>query len=390
MTEIISVQFRKRGRNYSFKSMGHRVAVGQSVIVETVKGPDIGQCTRANVNIDNEKSLPPLRPVLRIATEQDLRRAAENEKIEQVALPVCKEKARALTPEMKVIDVECSFDGMKLLVIFSAEDRVDFRALVRELASALKKRIEMRQIGIRDEAKLLGGLGPCGKEFCCTQFLDRFAPVSIRMAKTQNLSLNPTKISGTCGRLMCCLKHEQEAYEELVKGAPKSDSYVETPDGTGTITEVNLLRQKAKVRMETKGDTVLTYYPFSELTFIKSGKQRRAEIREQKAEMDAQGTATGRPSGRDGGKPNRSLAPQFGEKAKSGEKSSRPPRPRFDQKKTEKQGGAKPQDKPQQQSTGSETGDGQKPRRRRPRRRRPKEGGGAAPGSTGNKPPQSE
>jgi len=279
MTEVVSVRFKNRGKSYYFDPRNHQVKTGQNVVVETSKGLEFGECVRGNFHVEPTKLVPPLRPVIRIATEADQKTIETNREREQQALRTCQEKIREHALDMKLVDVEYNFEGSKLLFFFTSDGRVDFRELVRDLASIFRTRIELRQIGVRDEAKMLGGLGICGKEFCCSQFLDDFQPVSIKMAKTQNLSLNPTKISGTCGRLMCCLKYEQDAYEELVKNAPKMDSYVETPDGNGTIAEINLLRQKAKVRLETRGgDPQVNYYPLGDITFIKTGKQRRAEL----------------------------------------------------------------------------------------------------------------
>ena len=279
MTEVVSVRFKNRGKSYYFDPLGHQVQVGQNVIVETSKGLEFGECTRGNFLVPEDSVVPPLRPVIRLATSADVETDQENKEKERKAHLICLEKIRDHELDMKLVDVEYNFEGSKILFFFTSDGRVDFRELVRDLASVFRTRIELRQIGVRDEAKMLGGLGICGKPFCCSQFLDEFQPVSIKMAKTQSLSLNPAKISGTCGRLMCCLKYEQDAYEELVKNAPKVDSYVETPDGNGTITELNLLRQKVKVRMETQGgDPVVAYFPLSDIQFIKTGKQRRAEL----------------------------------------------------------------------------------------------------------------
>ena len=279
MTEVVSVRFKNRGKSYYFDPSGHQIQAGQSVIVETSKGLEFGDCARGNFLVPDDSVIPPLRPVIRLASAADVEADRENREKERRAHLTCLEKIREHGLDMKLVDVEYNFEGSKILFFFTSDGRVDFRDLVRDLASVFRTRIELRQIGVRDEAKMLGGLGICGKPFCCSQFLDEFQPVSIKMAKTQNLSLNPAKISGTCGRLMCCLKYEQDAYEELVKNAPKLDSYVETPEGNGTITELNLLRQKVKVRMETHGgDPVVAYFPLSDIQFIKTGKQRRAEL----------------------------------------------------------------------------------------------------------------
>lgn len=274
MTEIISVRFTSGGKEYYFNPNGFQVAEGQAVVIETAKGIECATCSKSNTMIDETELISPLRPVLRVATEADLRQLAENKKREARAFQICQDKILEHGLEMKLIEVEYSFDGSKILFFFTADGRVDFRALVKDLASVFRTRIELRQIGVRDEAKMLGGLGICGRPFCCSSFLNDFHPVSIKMAKTQNLSLNPTKISGACGRLMCCLKYEQEAYTDLLRRAPKQDSLVETPDGVGTITQVNLLRETARVTLDSDPDTP-RYYKHSELTVIRSGKGKR-------------------------------------------------------------------------------------------------------------------
>ena len=211
MTEIIGVRFKAGGKQYYFDPNGLRVTPGQSVIVETGKGLEFGTCARANGFVPDESVVQPLRPVVRIATAEDVKQVEENRRREKEALRICQQLVERHELDMKLVQVEFSFDATKIVFFFTSEGRVDFRALVKDLAGIFRARIELRQIGVRDEARMLGGLGICGKPFCCHQFLDEFQPVSIKMAKTQNLSLNPTKISGTCGRLMCCLKYEQEA-----------------------------------------------------------------------------------------------------------------------------------------------------------------------------------
>ena len=276
MAEIIGVRFKSGGKQYYFDPQGIRVQEGQEVIVETSRGVEYGECVQPNIQMADEAIVQPLRPLLRIATEEDKKTLIKNKEKEEKAFQICQEKIVEHGLEMKLVDTEYSFEGNKVLFFFTAEGRVDFRALVKDLASTIHARIELRQIGVRDEAKMLGGLGICGRPFCCSQFLDDFQPVSIKMAKTQNLSLNPTKISGTCGRLMCCLKYEQDAYEDLVKHTPKQDSFVETPDGAGTVSSVNLLRQQVQVRLETDPDTPHCYHN-CEVCVIRSGKGKRPE-----------------------------------------------------------------------------------------------------------------
>ncbi len=253
MTEVVNIRFRNTGKVYYFDPNGICVQPGDFVIVETSKGIEYGECTAGNHLVDDSVIVPPLRPVIRIASSEDKQVAASNREKEARAFEICQEKIEAHKLDMKLVDVEYSFDGSKILFFFTSDGRVDFRELVKDLVSIFRARIELRQIGVRDGAKMLGGLGICGREFCCSSFLDDFHPVSIKMAKTQSLSLNPTKISGTCGRLMCCLKYEQTAYEDLVKSAPKVSASVITPFGQGVVTDVNLLRQMVKVRVD-EGD----------------------------------------------------------------------------------------------------------------------------------------
>ena len=243
MAEIIGVRFKSGGKQYYFDPQGLTVEEGAGVIVDTSRGVEYGWCAQSNTQVPDDQVVQPLRPVLRLATAEDDRTLEKNREKEKKAFQICQEKIAEHGLDMKLVEAEYSFEGNKALFFFTSDGRVDFRALVKDLAGTIHARIELRQIGVRDEAKMLGGLGICGRPLCCAQFLDEFQPVSIKMAKTQNLSLNPTKISGTCGRLMCCLKYEQEAYEDLVRRAPKAESFVETPDGAGTVSGVNLLRQ---------------------------------------------------------------------------------------------------------------------------------------------------
>ena len=276
MVEIIGVRFKSGGKQYYFDPAGLEVQPGQGVIVETSRGLEYGECAQGNTQVEEETVVQPLRPLVRIATEEDEKTVEKNREKEAKAFQICQEKIAAHGLEMKLVEAEYSFEGNKVLFFFTAEGRVDFRALVKDLASTIHARIELRQIGVRDEAKMLGGLGICGRPFCCAQFLDEFQPVSIKMAKTQNLSLNPTKISGTCGRLMCCLKYEQEAYEDLVMHTPKQESFVETPDGAGTVSSVNLLRQQVQVRLDSAPDTPKCYHN-CEICVVRNGKGKRPE-----------------------------------------------------------------------------------------------------------------
>ena len=272
--EVVDIQFRPGQKIYFFDPAGITCNPGDHIIIDTARGPEYGICTGGNHKISQSEVVAPLRSVLRIANAQDEKIAAENQAKEKRAFEVCQEKIREHGLDMQMVSAECAFDGSKLLFFFTADERVDFRDLVKDLASIFHTRIELRQIGVRDKAKMVGGLGICGRPFCCVSFLDDFQPVSIKMAKTQNLSLNPTKISGTCGRLMCCLKYEQDAYEDLIRNSPKADSFVDTPEGRGTIIEVELLRQRVKVKMEDQPEVINTFLN-SEIAVLRSGKAKK-------------------------------------------------------------------------------------------------------------------
>ena len=276
MTEIIGVRFKSGGKQYYFDPQGVPVSAGQGVIIETSRGLEYGECVQGNTLVEDSAVVQPLRPLVRIANEKDLEVVQRNREKEERAFRICQEKILEHGLEMKLVEVEYNFDGNKILFFFTADGRVDFRALVKDLAGIFHTRIELRQIGVRDEAKMLGGLGICGMPFCCSRFMDDFQPVSIKMAKTQNLSLNPTKISGTCGRLMCCLKYEQEAYEDAVKRMPKNESFVETPDGVGNISHVDLLRETVTVRLDDQPDTPRCYHN-CEICVVRNGKGKRPE-----------------------------------------------------------------------------------------------------------------
>ena len=274
--EVVDIQFRPGQKIYYFDPNGLQLKQGDHVIIDTARGAEYGICTGSNHQIPEKDVGPPLRCVLRIANQQDEKTVADNRAKERKAHEVCLQKIEAHGLDMQLVSTEVAFDGSKILFFFTADERVDFRELVKNLASAFHTRIELRQIGVRDKAKMVGGLGICGRPFCCATFLDDFQPVSIKMAKTQNLSLNPTKISGTCGRLMCCLKYEQEAYEDLLRSAPKADSFVDTPEGRGTIIEVDLLRSRVKVQMEEDPDTI-TYFRNEDIAILRSGKAKKTD-----------------------------------------------------------------------------------------------------------------
>ena len=277
MVNVISVRFRNGTKSYYFDPRDVQVQTGQDVIVETAQGTEFAQCTQGNHNVPDEQVVQPLRPLLRIATENDRRTAAYNRSREGDAFDICEKKIAQHQLEMKLVRVECSFDGSKIVFFFTADGRVDFRELVKDLASVFRSRIELRQIGVRDEAKMVGGLGICGRPFCCAAYMDEFVPVSIKMAKTQNLSLNPTKISGTCGRLMCCLKYEQDAYEDAIHRLPKSESFVQTPDGVGNVSDVNLLKETVTVKLDDRPESPRSYHN-CEVCVLRNGKGSRDGI----------------------------------------------------------------------------------------------------------------
>ena len=259
LTDIIGVRFKRVGKIYYFGPGNEQFVAGEHVIVETARGVEMALVVVPNRQIDETELTQPLRSVIRRATQDDFKVVEDNARRAKDAFEICKKRIAQHKLDMKLIEAEYTFDGSKILFYFAAEGRVDFRELVRDLASIFRMRIELRQIGVRDEAKLRGGLGICGRPLCCASFLDDFQPVSIKMAKEQNLSLNPTKISGTCGRLMCCLKYEHEAYEDLVRTTPRLDSVVQTPAGQGTVVEVNLLKGILKVRMDRSADSIKTF-----------------------------------------------------------------------------------------------------------------------------------
>ena len=277
MTEIIGVRFKDVGKIYYFSPNKNTVKCGNHVIVETARGVECGEVVIANREIEDDKVVQPLKSIIRIATDKDLETQKKNREKEQEIMKVFAQKIADHKLEMKPIDIDCTFDGSKILFYFTAESRVDFRELVKDLASVYRTRIELRQIGVRDEAKMLGGIGICGRPYCCSQFLDDFQPVSTKMAKVQSMSLNPSKISGACGRLMCCLRYEQAAYEELVKAVPKVGAFVETPAGYGTVSSVNILRSSLKVKLDGQGEDVFKNYQADEIAVIPGGRPKPGE-----------------------------------------------------------------------------------------------------------------
>ena len=282
MTKVIGVRFRTAGKIYYFDPTRFEIKKGDHVIVETARGVEYGTGVGGIREVDDSKVVQPLKPVLRIATERDNEQEAANKGKEKEAFRICQEKIRKHGLDMKLIDAEYTFDNNKVLFYFTADGRIDFRELVKDLASVFKTRIELRQIGVRDETKILGGIGICGRRLCCHTHLSEFVPVSIKMAKEQNLSLNPTKISGVCGRLMCCLKHEEETYEDLNRRLPNIGDYVTTDDGLkGEVSSVNVLRQQVKVIVNVDDEKEIREYPLDQLRFKKRhGRNKKNDVSE--------------------------------------------------------------------------------------------------------------
>ncbi len=282
MTKVIGVRFRTAGKIYFFAPGELPIKREDHVIVETARGIEYGTVVGDIREVEDDKVIQPLKPVLRIATERDDEQEAANKIKEKDAFKVCLEKIKKHGLEMKLIDAEYTFDNNKVLFYFTADGRIDFRELVKDLASVFKTRIELRQIGVRDETKILGGIGICGRQLCCHSHLSEFVPVSIKMAKEQNLSLNPTKISGVCGRLMCCLKHEEETYEELNRRLPNVGDYVTTADGLkGEVASVNVLRQLVKVIVDVDDEKEIQEYKVDQLRFKRKHRNNRVDVQDE-------------------------------------------------------------------------------------------------------------
>lgn len=282
MEEIVGIRFKEVGKVYYFSPNGLTFKKGDRVIVETARGVECGEVTIENREVPEDELVSPLKPVIRAATEQDLKVVEENKEKELKAYAICEEKIANHGLDMKLVDVEYTFDNNKILFYFTADGRVDFRELVKDLAAVFRTRIELRQIGVRDEAKMLGGFGVCGRPFCCHTFLGEFQPVSIKMAKEQGLSLNPVKISGTCGRLMCCLKYEQDTYEHLLRHTPKVGAIVETSEGRGTVIDNNLITGMLKIRLDRRPDAAPVIIERHDVKLIKD-----AQIKLDRAEIEA-------------------------------------------------------------------------------------------------------
>lgn len=282
MAEVVGVRFKEVGKVYYFDPNGIECKKGDTVIVETSRGVECGEIAMENKQVEDDQIVNPLKPVIRMTTEEDLKTVKENKEKEKEAFKICEQKIQKHNIDMKLIDVEYTFDGGKILFYFTADGRVDFRELVKDLASVFRTRIELRQIGVRDESKMLGGLGICGRAFCCSTFLGEFQPVSIKMAKEQGLSLNPVKISGTCGRLMCCLKYEQNVYEHLLKVTPKNGAIVETSEGRGLVVDSNIITGTLKIRLDKNPDAAPVILNRKQVKVVKD-----AQIRVAKEELEA-------------------------------------------------------------------------------------------------------
>ena len=272
MAMVIRVRFKRAAKLYDFDPNGLELHNGMSVVTETARGVELGECMSGVMDVPDERLILPLKPILRIATEQDLAMQKRNEQAEKEAFDIAIDRIAEHKLEMKLVDVEYTFDNSKILFYFTADGRVDFRELVKDLAGVFRTRIELRQIGVRDEAKMLGGIGICGRPFCCSTFLGGFQPVSIKMAKEQGLSLNPVKISGACGRLMCCLKYEQEAYRDLLRTTPKVNAVVMTPDGKGTVIDQNILTGILTIRLDKAPEAAPKTFHMKEVKVLRDGR----------------------------------------------------------------------------------------------------------------------
>ena len=368
MTKVVGVQFRDVGKIYYFDPADLEIRNGDRVIVETARGIECGGVVGGLREVEDDKIVKPLKGILRMATGEDIAKVEVNRLREKDAFRICRKKIREHALEMKLVDVEYTFDGQKVLFYFTADGRVDFRELVKDLAGIFRTRIELRQIGVRDETKMLGGVGICGKPFCCSKFLFDFQPVSIRMAKEQGKSLNPAKISGTCGRLMCCLRYETNVYEELLKETPKNGSLVQTADGRGNVLESNLLARTVKVRMLDKPDAAPKNYSLDDIEVLVNGRQpQQAKKKAEDGAADPAGNAPQKQSAQ-GGADKRRRPPK-------------PKRPAKDAPAEADRSAASPVPAPDAApaEAGADGAPAKKRSRRRPRHRKPKNPGAGAP-----------
>ena len=379
MAMVIRVRFKRASKLYDFDPNGLDLHNGMSVVTETARGVELGECMSGIMEVPDEQLAGPLKPILRIATEQDLLTQKRNEESEKEAFDIAMERIAEHELEMKLVDVEYAFDHSKIIFYFTANGRVDFRMLVKNLASIFKTRIELRQIGVRDEAKMLGGIGPCGRPICCRTFLSDFTPVSIKMAKEQNLSLNPTKISGLCDRLMCCLKYEQDQYEATRKRMPRVGREIITPDGVGTINAINVLEETVRVRIAVGDSFELRQYPIDDCQRLEANQpHERPEKAEKPDKSDKKEKPEHAERGEKPDKPDKKEKADRGEKPEKKDKGERANR---DGEKPKKERGEK-QDKPEKKEKG-EQGErrdkGERPRKDGEKRQQPKQQQGARP-----------
>ena len=372
MTTIIGVRFKSNGKMYYFDPQGTEVAPGTGVIVETARGVEYGDCVQGNTDVPDQQVTQPLKRLVRVATEADLKTLERNKKRADEAFIICKQKIEDRGLDMNLVTAECTFDMNKLLFYFTADGRVDFRELVKDLAGVFRTRIELRQIGVRDEAKMIGGLGCCGRELCCSTYLDDFHPDSINMAKDQNLSLNPAKISGVCGRLMCCLKYEHEAYAELQKVTPRQGSVVDTPEGRGKVVSTQMLRGTCKVQLDESPEHSLTEFQCTQCCMVKGACRNRqnaaAMAEERRRREEQEGTAA--PA-------QKSEAPKKPERRPDAPKKNEAPHPKPQQQRPPRKPAPQPAAEEAEEAVGEFPADGEgAPRRRRRRggRRRRKPG----------------
>ena len=364
MAMVIRVRFKRAAKLYDFDPNGLELHNGMSVVTETARGVELGECMSGVMDVPDERLVLPLKPILRIATEQDLAMQKRNEQAEKEAFDIAIDRIAEHKLEMKLVDVEYAFDRSKIIFYFTANGRVDFRMLVKSLASIFKTRIELRQIGVRDEAKMLGGIGPCGRPICCRTFLSDFTPVSIKMAKEQNLSLNPTKISGLCDRLMCCLKYEQDHYEQTRKRMPRVGREIITPDGSGVINAINVLEETVRVRIAVGDSFELREYKIDDCQ--RPGQDERkprpeedatAEDTQQAAENAEGGaaeTAESNPPKKQEQRPPRGERPERAQRPERGPKPERGPRPERGERPPRPERGPRPPKKQADRPQGKE------------------------------------
>ncbi|MBQ2833138.1 MAG: hypothetical protein IJE71_00875 [Clostridia bacterium] len=364
MAMVVRVRFKRASKLYDFDPNGFELHTGMHVVTETARGVELGECMSGVMEVPDERVVSPLKPIIRVATEQDMLTQKRNEEAEKEAFDIAIERIAEHELEMKLVDVEYAFDHSKIIFYFTANGRVDFRMLVKNLASIFKTRIELRQIGVRDEAKMLGGIGPCGRPICCRTFLSDFTPVSIKMAKEQNLSLNPSKISGLCDRLMCCLKYEQDQYEATRKRMPRVGREIITPDGVGTINAINVLEERVRVRIAVGDAMELRDYAIDDCQRPEPQNQQRHE-RPEKQEKPEKGE-----SAESGEKQDKAEKHEKGERP---EKGGRPEKAERREKANRSEKGERPEKEQDKQEGRREKGDrNQKPERPEKKERREK------------------